>query len=73
MKGKQTYVRLVCDRERLLPEEARFTIQDDIKGLGTVVNILLCISEKNENTTPWHAVYYFSKNISPQKNISPCN
>jgi hypothetical protein len=40
MKGKQTYVRLICDRERLLPEQARFTVLKDMKGLGNVVSLL---------------------------------
>ncbi|XP_060605046.1 inactive tyrosine-protein kinase 7-like [Ruditapes philippinarum] len=44
MKGKQTYVRLICDRERLLPDQARFTVLKDMKGLGNVYATLEHVS-----------------------------
>lgn len=37
MKRKTTYVKLVCDRDRIHSEDALFTIVKDIKGLGDVV------------------------------------
>lgn len=36
MKGKTTYVRLVCDTHRTKTKDAYFTIVKDLKGLGNV-------------------------------------
>ncbi|XP_053378593.1 uncharacterized protein LOC128548182 [Mercenaria mercenaria] len=44
MNGKMTYVRLVCDRERILPQDANFTILKDMKGLGKVYGELHHVS-----------------------------
>lgn len=45
MKGKRSYVKLVCDRMRSRPEDALFTIVKDMKGLGNVVCVIIYESE----------------------------